>query len=134
MPAAANELSLALIAAARRESTAVTTALARTLHRPGWGFVRGEVLVLTPEGERRARHVVRLHRLWELFLSREASLPPDHVHPGAEELEHFLGEEAVAELEELLKHPDIDPHGKTIPSVPSAERARSGPRNRGTAS
>jgi Mn-dependent DtxR family transcriptional regulator len=58
---------------------------------------------------------MRGHRLWEIFLQREASLAPDHVHAGAEEIEHFLDAETLRELEDLLDNPETDPHGKLIP-------------------
>ena len=113
---AIHELPLEKIAAVRREPVEATRSLARKLRGSGWGAVRNEQLVLTQDGERRAGQVVRTHRLWELFLSREASLPPDHVHPAAEDIEHYLNEETIAELEKLLGHPQTDPHGRAIPS------------------
>lgn len=109
------EMPLEKIAAERREPIQATRALARQLRGSGWGSVEKDTLVLTPEGEERGLRIVRIHRLWELFLSRETSLPPDHVHTGAEEIEHYLGEEALEELEQLLEHPEKDPHGRTIP-------------------
>lgn len=39
----------------------------------------------------------------------------DHVHRDAEDIEHILEPEVVAQLEELLCQPDTDPHGKPIP-------------------
>jgi manganese/zinc/iron transport system permease protein len=125
-PDVGSELDLARLATERGEEPRATRALARKLHGSGWGEVVGSRLVLTTEGERRGRKVVRGHRLWELFLQREASLAPDHVHAGAEEVEHFLGDEAIAELERLLDYPDTDPHGRQIPATaaPDEEGAR----------
>ena len=110
------ELPLERIATERREPIQATRALAVKLGGSGWGHLRDDTVVLTPEGEQRAREIVRTHRLWELFLSREASLPSDHVHPDAEEIEHYLSEEALEELERLLEHPRTDPHGREIPA------------------
>lgn len=118
-------VSLQRLAAERSEPLGAVRALARRLHKSGWGAVEDDSLVLTPRGEERARVVVRKHRLWELFLSREASLPPDHVHPSAEEVEHLLSDDALAELERLLDHPERDPHGRSIPS-PSAPSDKGG--------
>jgi manganese/zinc/iron transport system permease protein len=132
---APNEVPLRLIAAERSEPLEQTRRLARKLRGSPWGGVRGDALVLTPEGEKRAMQVVRGHRLWELFLSQEASLPADHVHAAAEELEHFLNEETIAELERLLSHPKTDPHGRSVPrwgdgegapAPPAASRAAQG--------
>ncbi len=108
-------VTLENIAAARNESVEATRAIARKLRGSGWALLRDDRLVLTVEGEERARRVVRTHRLWELFLSQEARLPPDHVHPGAEEIEHYMTDEALEELEKFLNHPRTDPHGRAIP-------------------
>jgi len=64
-------------------------------------------LTLTNQGRRRARRLVRSHRLWETYLVDTAGLSPDHVHDTAERLEH-LGIEPAGRAE-------TDPHGKPIP-------------------
>jgi manganese/zinc/iron transport system permease protein len=70
---------------------------------------------LSVEGRAAAERVVRNHRLWELYLARRLELPSDHVHRDAEAMEHALSDEAAAELDRLLGHPETDPHGRTIP-------------------
>jgi len=50
-----------------------------------------------------ARHVVRRHRLWEMFLMYEADFAVDHVDRDADDIEHFLPPHVVAELERRLK-------------------------------
>ena len=72
---------------------------------------------LTPAGLRKANSVVRKHRLWEVYLTRRLDLPSDHVHRDAEAMEHALTDEAVRELESLLGHPTLDPHGRPIPAA-----------------
>lgn len=74
-------------------------------------------LHLTPLGRRYARSLVRSHRLWESYLSREFELPPDHVHDPAEMMEHFLDSPLREEIaSELPPHSgDTDPHGRPIP-------------------
>lgn len=79
----------------------------------------GNLIHLTPRGQRRAWQVVRNHRLWELYLTNEANYEPDHVHEDAEKIEHILGEDVVRVLERQLDYPEFDPHGKPIPSVPT---------------
>ena len=55
-----------------------------------------------------AAGVVRRHRLWENFLVEQLGLSPDHVHDTAERLEH---------LDQVyLDGPEVDPHGRSIPS------------------
>jgi manganese/zinc/iron transport system permease protein len=70
---------------------------------------------LTPAGQAEAARVVRNHRLWELYLARRLELAPDHVHRDAEDMEHALPPEVVAELASSLDHPERDPHGHPIP-------------------
>ena len=55
-------------------------------------------VAFTAAGEERAREVVRNHRLWELYLTKSASIAPDHVHEDAEKIEHVLGQEVVDEM------------------------------------
>ena len=108
-------IPIADLASERGEEPSATRLLARRMNGSGWGHLQSDRLVLTPSGQERARTLMRGHRLWEIFLQREASLAPDHVHAGAEEIEHFLDAETVRELEELLDNPETDPHGKAIP-------------------
>lgn len=86
----------------------------KTLRRLGY-LSDHSCLQLSPKGQDEARRLVRNHRLWELFLTHEAQIAPDHVHRDAEELEHFLSPELVQRLEQRLGHPTLDPHGSPIP-------------------
>lgn len=79
---------------------------------------------LTDAGLEEARRVVRNHRLWELFLSRRLELASDHIHRDAEEMEHTLPPAIVAELEQMLGEPKLDPHGVAIPIVRSSPAPR----------
>jgi len=62
-----------------------------------------------------AQRIVRLHRLWELYLQKYLHLEPDHVHDDAEAIEHVITPEIEAQLEQLLGNPSIDPHNTVIP-------------------
>jgi manganese/zinc/iron transport system permease protein len=70
---------------------------------------------LTEQGVIEAQRIVRLHRLWELYLQQYLNLDPDHVHDDAEAMEHVITPEIEAQLDELLGHPVIDPHNTLIP-------------------
>ena len=70
---------------------------------------------LTDEGRQRAARVVRLHRLWELYLTKYMNIAADHVHDDAETIEHILTPELERELEHQLGYPDKDPHNTDIP-------------------
>ena len=71
---------------------------------------------LTEQGERAALKVIRAHRLWELYLVEAIGLAWDQAHVEAERLEHALSDELAARLDEILGHPEIDPHGHPIPA------------------
>jgi len=70
---------------------------------------------LTEEGERWAAKIVRLHRLWEVYLANYLEVGADRVHRSAEEMEHIITPELERELELLLENPKEDPHHQPIP-------------------
>ncbi len=70
---------------------------------------------LTMSGRRKAQHIVRSHRLFELYLSSHLNIHDSDVHAIAEEMEHFITPEVEAELTELLRDPKSDPHAQPIP-------------------
>src|SRR5256885_130291 len=72
---------------------------------------------LTRGGEQLALHVLRRHRLVELFLVRTLGLDWSEVHDEAEELEHAISEKVLQRIDKLLGHPSVDPHGDPIPSA-----------------
>ncbi len=72
---------------------------------------------LTDEGYRKATRVVRLHRLWELYLTKYMNIAADHVHDDAETIEHILTPELERELEHQLGYPEKDPHNTEIPKI-----------------
>lgn len=104
---------------ARRRALPVREARAvlRRLEREGLTLpaARSDSWRLTPPGEDRARRIIRLHRLWEIYLTERLHLAQDHVHDDAEEIEHIITPELEAELEALLNRPRTDPHGRQIP-------------------
>ncbi len=75
----------------------------------------GSEFRLTPDGERIALHVLRAHRLWELYLADEIGVPLERVHSEAERAEHRLSEADVDRLSAAMGHPHVDPHGDPIP-------------------
>lgn len=70
---------------------------------------------LTELGISDAMRIVRLHRLWELYLNESMNIAPDHVHDSAEQLEHLITPELEALLEKRLNYPMLDPHQEPIP-------------------
>jgi manganese/zinc/iron transport system permease protein len=58
---------------------------------------------------------VKLHRLWELYLTEYLRIAPDHVHEDADTIEHLITPEIEKRLEEKLGYPEVDPHNSKIP-------------------
>ena len=94
------------------------TAMVQTLAAGGlvdyeaYGGVR-----LTEDGRRLALHVLRRHRLVELFLVEVMGYDWSEVHPEAERLEHAVSERLVERIDEMLGRPAFDPHGDPIPTA-----------------
>ena len=80
------------------------------VHQPHYG------VTLTSSGRNLAIHVVRRHRIVELFLVKILGMGWSEVHDEAEQLEHVVSDEVISRMDELLGHPTIDPHGEPIPS------------------
>jgi DtxR family Mn-dependent transcriptional regulator len=72
---------------------------------------------LTPEGRRDALRVIRIHRLWERYLSDETGVPPLEWHGRAEIEEHRTSPEEADRLAARMGHPRFDPHGDPIPTA-----------------
>jgi len=70
---------------------------------------------LTRGGEQLALHVLRRHRLLELFLVKVLGLDWSEVHAEAEELEHAISDKVLERIDALLDRPRVDPHGDPIP-------------------
>jgi DtxR family Mn-dependent transcriptional regulator len=71
---------------------------------------------LLPAGAKLAGLVLRRHRLIELFLVQVLGMRWDEVHDDAEQLEHVVSERLIERIDELLGHPEVDPHGDPIPT------------------
>lgn len=87
------------------------------LRKKGWVKACGsDMYELTPEGAHWGKKIVRLHRLWEVYLVEYCGVGSDRVHPSAEEMEHIITPDIELELEKLLDHPRQDPHMQPIPA------------------
>jgi DtxR family Mn-dependent transcriptional regulator len=108
--------SLSSLQGALRANDRTLLALTARLEREGLIRTEGSEFRLTSEGERVALHVVRAHRLWELYLADELGVPVKQVHEKAERAEHLLSPVDVDRLSAAMGHPEVDPHGDPIPS------------------
>ena len=74
-------------------------------------------VTLTNDGNKIATHLIRKHRLWEVFLVDKLEFSWDEVHDIAEQLEHIKSESLVERLDSFLGQPKFDPHGDPIPDA-----------------
>ena len=72
---------------------------------------------LTRGGEQLALHVLRRHRLVELFLVKVLGLDWSEVHEEADELEHAISDKVLERIDQYLGRPSADPHGDPIPTA-----------------
>ncbi len=87
----------------------------RELESLGLAQVDGTRVRLAEEGERRARGVVRRHRLAERLFRDLLDASEGTMESQACEFEHILSAEATDSVCTLLGHPPTCPHGKAIP-------------------
>ena len=82
---------------------------------------------LTKAGRQLATHVLRRHRLLELFLVEVLHFDWSEVHAEAEQLEHAVSDRLIARMDEMLGFPTVDPHGDPIPTptgvIPPTQQA-----------
>jgi len=87
----------------------------KRLIRAGWVEREQNRYRLTEDGYHRASRIVRLHRLWEVYLAKCLDVGAERVHRNAEEMEHVITPELEKELTLLLDDPREDPHHQPIP-------------------
>lgn len=106
----------ATLAAVRaRHPDAETETLVRRMAEAGLVRLEGEDITLAGEGERRARAIVRCHRLAERLLHDVLSLPPDESERTACLMEHVLSPSVADAVCSFLGHPPATPQGLRIP-------------------
>lgn len=80
---------------------------------------------LTRKGEEAAMRLVRIHRLWEVFLVEHLGYSWGDVHEEAERLEHAASPRLMEQLDRFLGYPEMCPHGRRIPGREEALPERS---------
>lgn len=125
LPAGATLLPMGQLAAALGVAPGTATTMVKTLAESGlveyepYNGVR-----LTAAGTRLAVTVLRRHRLVELFLVQVMGMRWDEVHDDAEHLEHVVSDRLLDRIDEMLGHPETDPHGDPIPGPEGTIRER----------
>lgn len=81
-------------------------------------------VALTPEGEQRARRILRLRRLWEVFLVEHLKVTLIEASELACRLEHAIPADVAERLAVFLGNPRVSPLGKPIPQALSSNPLR----------
>jgi DtxR family Mn-dependent transcriptional regulator len=111
-----SRVSMGQVAAALGVSPGTVTAMMKTL--ADGGLVEYEPysgVRLSAPGRQLATHVLRRHRLIELFLVEVMKMDWSEVHADAEDLEHAVSDRLIERMDEMLGFPSVDPHGDPIP-------------------
>jgi manganese/zinc/iron transport system permease protein len=99
----------------RKYDHSMLITILKRLRRQGYVDQIRNLWCLTEAGKNRALRVVKIHRLWELYLTTYMHIAPDHVHEDADTIEHLLTPELEERLEQQLGYPKVDPHKSEIP-------------------
>lgn len=112
-PASTNAISSEM----QTSAASVTDMVKRLSDKTLIHYERYRGVTLTKGGKKVATHLIRKHRLWEVFLVDKLQFSWDEVHEIAEQLEHIKSESLVERLDEYLGFPKFDPHGDPIPDA-----------------
>jgi DtxR family Mn-dependent transcriptional regulator len=119
-------LTMGALAGAMQVAPGTATSMVKTLDEAGLvDYEPREGVRLSAKGQKLALHVLRRHRLVELFLVEVLRLDWSEVDAEAEELEHAISDKVLERIDALLGHPQVDPHGDPIPSPRGTLPARS---------
>lgn len=111
-------VSMRQISAALAVAPGTVTAMMKTLADSGLlAYEPYSGVRLTDSGRQLALHVLRRHRLIELFLVKVMGMDWSEVHSEAEEMEHAVSDRLIERMDEMLGYPSADPHGDPIPDV-----------------
>ena len=113
-----SSVSTGQIASSLGVAPGTATAMVKTLADSGLvSYEPYSGVRLTEAGRQLATHVLRRHRLVELFLVQVMGLNWGEVHGEAEVLEHVISERLLERMDEMLGRPSADPHGDPIPTA-----------------
>src|SRR5439155_13978161 len=110
-------VAMGALAGAMNVAPGTATAMVKTLADAGLvDYEPRSGVRLSAKGEKLALHVLRRHRLVELFLVEVLGLDWSEVDEEAEELEHAISDKVLSRIDKLLNFPQVDPHGDPIPT------------------
>lgn len=85
------------------------------LQKKSWILKAGDHWVLTDTGKQEAKRIIRIHRLWEVYMQKFMQIQTDHLHESAESIEHIFTPSLENELLKIMGKPTKDPHKQEIP-------------------
>jgi DtxR family Mn-dependent transcriptional regulator len=96
-------------------SPPTVTEMMNSLVKVGWVvYTPYKGSMLTEDGTKYAKKLIRKHRLWEVFLVEKLDIDINEVHREAELLEHATSGIVADRLERFLEYPEYCPHGGAI--------------------
>ena len=110
-------VSMGVLASTLKVTPGTATSMVKSLAREKHVEYTPRVgVALSDSGKSLALHVLRRHRLVELFLVKTLGMEWHEIHDEAESLEHAISDRVLAKIDALLGYPKVDPHGDSIPS------------------
>jgi DtxR family transcriptional regulator, Mn-dependent transcriptional regulator len=93
----------------------VNEMIKKLAHKKLVSFLPYKGVKLTSKGRNEAIRMVRVHRIWEVFLTEKLGFSWEEVHEDAEKLEHATSEDLLEHLYAFLGKPSYCQHGNPIP-------------------
>ena len=109
--------SLNAMAGALKLSDRKLIKLVEEISSKGLIKVDNNQLNLTEAGRDYALKIIRVHRIWEKYLSEKTGFDKSEWHDRAEHKEHQLDQAQTDKLYSDLGNPRFDPHGDPIPTA-----------------
>ncbi len=110
------EVNISQLSTVLNVSKPTANSMAKNLQKQGLvNYEKYRPLSLTKKGKVEAALVVRKHRLTEMYLVDKMGFGWEEVHAIAEQVEHISSPKFFERMDELLGHPEVDPHGSPIP-------------------
>ncbi len=120
MPSNTSIASVQSVAGDLHISTDEAARLLAEMEAAGYVVTTSDNFELTPAGESAALHIIRAHRLLEMYLAENSGYSEDEWHTRAHDLEHELPDQELEHIARRLGNPLFDPHGDPIPDPSGA--------------
>lgn len=97
-------------------AASVTDMMKRLSKKGALNYQRYKGVTLTDETYKHARKIIRIHRIWEVFLIERLKYSKiEVIRPLIKQLNYIEAEDLVERLDEYLGYPKTNPEGLPIP-------------------